>query len=60
MLPVLVLHMNLIHQGIQLPQRTCDTEGSEIRKQLSELPFQPRSKHVLSGKEKTGTGPNTI
>lgn len=31
-----------------------------VRKQLRELPCQPRSKHVLSGKEKTGTGPNTI
>lgn len=61
MLPFLVVHvMNLIHQGTQLPQGTCGTERSVVRKQLSELPCQTRSKYVLSGKEKIGTGSKTI
>lgn len=54
MLPFLVLHMmNLIHQGTQLPQGTCDTEQSMVRMQLSELPCNLRPKHVLLGNEKT-------
>lgn len=32
--------MNVIYQGTQLLQGTCDTEGSMVRKQLSKLPCQ--------------------
>lgn len=59
MLPFLVLHvMNLIHQGTQLPQGTCDTERSVVRKQLSSRDHNVSlGQNLFSGKEKAGIGP---